>query len=75
MLFKRFLVGRIELDHGVHDCAVVVARAVIYLLFQAAERAEWFDAAILQVELSLGNVAGVVRDRMGHIIARHCGNG
>ena len=40
-------------------------------LFQARERAERVNHAVMQIKLAFRNVAGVIRHRMRHVIARH----
>ena len=61
----------VELDAGVHDVAVIVARLAVDLLLQARQAAERLDPPVPQVELALGDVAGVVGDGVGDVVAGH----
>ena len=75
LLLYRFAIAGIELDHGVHDRAVIVACVAVDLLLEAAQRTERLDAAAAQVELAFRDVAGVVGDGVRDVVARHGGGG
>ena len=40
---------------------------------QAAERAKGLDDLVFKIELAFGNIAGIIRHRMSHIISGHSG--
>jgi len=44
------------------------------MLLEPRQGAEGIDHAIVQIELPFGDVTGVVRHRMGHIVTRHGGH-
>ncbi len=54
---------------------MIIARVAVDLLLEAAQRTKGLDAAVAQVELPLGDVAGVIRHGVGHIVAGHRGGG
>ena len=53
---------------------VIAGYAANHMLLQSRERPEWIDYTVVQVELSFGDKSGVVRYRMGYIVARHRGD-
>ena len=75
LLFGGVLVLRVELDHRVHDGAVILAGVLVDLLLETGEGAEGLDAAVAEVELALGDIARVVRDGVRHVVAGHGGHG
>lgn len=75
LFFEGFAEGRVKLDHRVHDGSVIFTGLAVYELFESAEGTEGFDAAAAKVELAFRDVAGVVRDGVCHVVARHGGDG
>ena len=65
----------IETNHGVHDLPVILTGGLSdHFLFQPRKGTERIDIAVVQIKLALGNIAGIVRHRMGHIISGHGGH-
>ena len=53
---------------------MVAPRFGVHQLLEPGQGTEGFDSPVAQIKLSLGNVAGVIRDGMSHVIARHGGD-
>ena len=54
---------------------MVVPCLFINELFEPRKRSKGFDAPVSQIKLSLCNISGIVRHRVGYIISRHGGDG
>ena len=54
---------------------MVVSRIAVDLLLQTREASERFDMSASEVELSFGDVSGVIGDRVCNVVAGHCRNG
>ncbi len=50
---------------------IFAGRLADHMLLQARQGAEGVDISVMQIELSFGNVAGIIRHRMGNIVAGH----
>ncbi len=74
LFLQGFLIFGIEANHSIHQGAMIGSGLVVYLLFQAAKRAEGLDTAIDQIELSLGDISGVIRHWVGHVVTGHRGH-
>ena len=53
---------------------MVVTGILVYLLLESAQRTKGFDASALEVVLPLGDIPGIVWNRMGNVVTRHGGN-
>ena len=65
LLLLRSLAAGEEPNHGVHDLRMILTRhRADNVLLQAGQRAERVDHAVVQIELSFGDVTGIIRNGM-----------
>ena len=73
LLLQALLIGAVQADHAVHQRPVVAAGLAVDVLLQTGQGAKGLNVAVFQIILALGDIAGVIGDGVGHVIAGHGG--